>query len=87
LSFYQEGFLQSKDAEQLLRRIAPNMMTTITAKPQGDELASRVNEFEAQIIRETLQSTGSIRKAAEKLGVPKSTLSRKMKNKNNTENE
>ena len=87
LSFYQEGFLQSKDAEQLLRRIAPNMMATITAKPHGDELAARVNEFEAQIIRETLQSTGSIRKAAEKLGVPKSTLSRKMKNKNNAENE
>ncbi len=84
LSFFQEGFLQSRDAEQLLRRIAPNMMAAITAAPSGGALTARVNAFEAEIIREAVQVSGSLRKAAEKLGVPKSTLSRKFKsNKGN----
>ena len=81
LSFYQEGFMQSKDAEQLLRRIAPNMMASLAATPIDADLAARVDAFETRIIRETLQSAGSLRKAAEKLGMPKSTLSRKLKNK------
>ena len=80
LSFYQEGILHSKDAGQLLRKIAPNMMTALkTAAPEGD-LATRVNAFETEIIRETVRTAGSLRKAAAALGVPRSTLSRKMKN-------
>lgn len=82
LSFYQESFMQSKDAEQLLQRIAPNMMAMLATTPIGNDLAAKVDAFEAKIIRETLQSAGSLRKASEKLGVPKSTLSRKLKNKN-----
>lgn len=81
LSFYQEGFMQSQDAGQLLRRIAPNMMASLAATPLDADLAARVDAFETRIIRETLQSTGSLRKAAEKLGMPKSTLSRKLKKK------
>lgn len=73
--------MQSKDAEQLLRRIAPNMMASLAATPIDADLAARVDAFETRIIRETLQSAGSLRKAAEKLGMPKSTLSRKLKNK------
>lgn len=87
LSFYQEGFLQSKDAEQLLRRIAPNMMATLAAVPVSETLSARVDAFEAEIIRETLQSAGSMRKAAEKLGVPKSTLARKLKDKKTSDTE
>ena len=73
--------MQSKDAEQLLRRIAPNMMASLATTPLDADLAARVDAFETRIIRETLQSAGSLRKAAEKLGMPKSTLSRKLKNK------
>ncbi len=81
LSFYREGFLQATDAEHLLQRIAPNMMAALAKKPRLEALPARVTEFEAQIIREAVQSAGSLRKAAEKLGVPKSTLSRKLKSK------
>ncbi len=81
LSFYREDFLQATDAEHLLQRIAPNMMAALTKKTRLEALPARVTEFEAQIIREAVQSAGSLRKAAEKLGVPKSTLSRKLKSK------
>jgi transcriptional regulator with PAS, ATPase and Fis domain len=79
LSFYQEGFLHAKDAEKLLRRISPNMMSALNTKPAVEDLVAKVSAFEADIIREAVQLTGSLRKAAEKLGVPKSTLSRKLK--------
>lgn len=78
-AFYQTGFIQSRQPEQMLRRIAPNMLAAISAPSQEDALTQRVSAFEAQIIRETLQTAGSIRKAAKKLGIPKSTLSRKLK--------
>ena len=80
LSFYREDVLQTKDAEQLLRRIAPNMMAALAARPVAEDLPARVNEFETRIIRDAVQAAGSLRKAAEKLGVPKSTLARKLKN-------
>ena len=57
------------------------MMASLAATPIDADLAARVDAFETRIIRETLQSAGSLRKAAEKLGMPKSTLSRKLKNK------
>ena len=82
LSFYQDGVLHAAEAEKLLRRIAPNMISAVKMQLEEEGLSSRVNAFEAEIIRETLQKTGSLRKAAEKLGMPKSTLARKMKNKN-----
>ena len=46
----------------------------------AEDLPARVNEFETRIIRDAVQAAGSLRKAAEKLGVPKSTLARKLKN-------
>ena len=72
--------MQTNDAEQLLRRIAPNMMAALAARPLAEALPARVNEFETRIIRDAIQAAGSLRKAAEKLGVPKSTLARKLKN-------
>ncbi len=85
LSFYQEMFLQAKTMEQLLRRIAPNMMAAVAATAAEPDLTARVNAFEAKIIRDTVRSVGSLRKAAEKLGVPKSTLSRKLKSEDYNE--
>ncbi len=82
LSFYQDGVLHATEAEKLLRRIAPNMLSAVKMQLDEEGLSTRVNAFEAGIIRETLQKTGSLRKAAEKLGMPKSTLARKIKNKN-----
>ena len=85
LSFYREDVLQDKDAEQLLRRIAPNMMADLAARPLSEALPARVTEFETRIIRDAVQAAGSLRKAAEKLGVPKSTLARKLKNQSGNE--
>ena len=85
LSFYREDVLQDKDAVQLLRRIAPNMMADLAARPLSEALPARVNEFETRIIRDAVQAAGSLRKAAEKLGVPKSTLARKLKNQSGNE--
>jgi transcriptional regulator with PAS, ATPase and Fis domain len=79
LSFYGEEVLQTNDAEQLLRRIAPNLMAALTSRSSAEALSARVNEFETRLIRDAVQATGSLRKAAEKLGVPKSTLARKVK--------
>jgi len=85
LSFYQDGILRAADAEKLLRRIAPNMLSAMKMKLDTGGLASQVSAFEAGIIRDAVQKSGSLRKAAEKLGMPKSTLARKVRNKNEDE--
>ena len=77
VSFYQEWFQQHPDAEQLIRKIAPSMLMP-AAKADGAGLQGQVSAFEAEIIRRTLQEEGSLRKAATKLGVPKTTLARKV---------
>ena len=56
------------------------MMAALATRPLAEALPARVNEFETRIIRDAVQAAGSLRKAAEKLGVPKSTLARKLKN-------
>lgn len=78
ISFYQEGFQQHGDAEKLIRKIAPVMSAEKDAGPSGAGLQGKVNAFEADLIQKTMQETGSLRKAAAKLGVSKSTLARKM---------
>jgi len=82
LSFYQEGLLRTADAENLLRRIAPNMLSSMKKQQDTEGVTSRVNKFEMEILQEAVCKAGSLRKAAESLGIPKSTLARKLKNKN-----
>jgi propionate catabolism operon transcriptional regulator len=78
VSFYQEWFQQHQDAEKLIRKIAPAMLAEQDAKPVAAGLQGRVDAFESAIIRKALQEEGSLRKAAAKLGVPKTTLARKI---------
>ena len=77
VSFYQEGFQQHKDAEKLMRKIAPVMLAFRESEGCAEGLHEQVSAFEAALIRKTVQETGSLRKAAEKLGMAKSTLARK----------
>lgn len=77
LLFYKDIYLIDRDMEKLVRKIAPSVLTG--AGPGG--LSDRVGAYEAAIIRKAVEETGSIRKAAEKLGVGKSTVARKLKNR------
>lgn len=77
VSFYQEWFQQHRDAEKLIRKIAPAMLPEHDTKPFSTGLQSQVAAFEAELIRKALQETGSLRKASAKLGIPKTTLARK----------
>lgn len=77
LLFYKDNYLIDRDIEKLVRKIAPNMLANSSAPA---DLAARVEAYENQIIRDAVKETGSIRRAAQKLGVGKSTLARKLKN-------
>jgi PAS domain S-box-containing protein len=79
LSFYQENYLLNKDVQQLLKQIAPTIITEQIDKRDKGDLASRVQVYETEIIEAAVKETGSMRKAAEKLGIGKSTVSRKLK--------
>ncbi len=81
LSFYQENFLVGQDVEQLIRRMAPNIIQKRADVGDESQLANRVQAYEKDIIERAVKDAGSIRKAAEKLGVGKSTLARKLKNR------
>lgn len=79
LSFYQENYLLNKDAQQLLRQIAPTVLAEQAEQHEKKDLASRIQAYETEIIEAAVKETGSMRKAAQQLGVGKSTVSRKLK--------
>jgi len=79
LSFYQENFLLGKDAEALVLQIAPYMLANRSQNMDDGELTIRVQAYEAEIIKQAVKEAGSIRKAANKLGISKSALARKLK--------
>ena len=74
--FYKDIYLTDCDIEKLIRKIAPNVLNRASREAS---LNTRVDAFETEIIRKTVKETGSIRKAAEKLGIGKSTVARKLK--------
>lgn len=76
LLFYKDIFLTDRDSEKLIRKIAPNILSGVHL---AVDLGARVEAYETDIIRKAVKEAGSIRKAAEKLGVGKSTLARKLK--------
>ena len=77
LSFYRENILQHTDVEKLLRKIAPDMLS-VTISPRNPIcLEEQIQAYESRLIEEAVRETGSLRKAAEKLGVPRSTLARR----------
>lgn len=81
LSFYRENIMQHTGIEKLLRKIAPDMLSSMAAPENSRLLGAQIRAYESRLIDEAVKEAGSLRKAAEKLGVPKSTLSRKAKQK------
>jgi transcriptional regulator with PAS, ATPase and Fis domain len=75
---YQENALLNTDITKLIKKIAPNMVADISSSK--DDLNSLVDAYEVDIIRKAVEVEGSIRKAAKKLGIGKSTIARKLKN-------
>jgi PAS domain S-box-containing protein len=76
LLFYQDIYATDRDVEKLIRKIAPTVLAGVIRR---DDLNARVEAYETEIIRKAVKEAGSIRKAAEKLGVGKSTVARKLK--------
>lgn len=76
LLFYQDIFFTDHDVEKLIRKIAPNILLQ---ENDSTDLSARIEAFESEIISKAVKEAGSIRKAAEKLGVGKSTIARKLK--------
>lgn len=79
LSFYRETVMQHTDVEKLLRKIAPDMLLARESAGSSQQLNEQLRLYERRLIEAAVREAGSLRKAAEKLGVPKSTLSRKAK--------
>lgn len=77
LSFYQDHYLLNKDIQQLLRHIAPAILTARQNQPQS--LTAKLQQYEQDLLQAAVQETGSLRKAAAKLGIGKSSVSRKLK--------
>lgn len=81
LSFYRENIMQHTDLEKLIRKIAPDMLPAMAATDPPWQLPEQIRAYENRLIEKAVEEAGSLRKAAEKLGIPKSTLSRKIKQK------
>ena len=80
LLFYKEKFLLNKDVHTLLRQVAPNMVPAEQATALSPAtLNAKVAAYESTLLKEAVKEAGSIRKAAQKLGIGKSTLARKLK--------
>ena len=79
LSFYAESFLQHKDPVKFIRKIAPDMLKAPTQSINASKLNDKIKAYETDLIQKALQEEGSLRKAAKKLGIPKSTLFRRLK--------
>ena len=79
LSFYADSFLQHKDPEKFIRKIAPDMLVVSGKAPEIVKLNEKIKAYESDLIQKALQEEGSLRKAAKKLGIPKSTLFRRLK--------
>lgn len=80
LSFYAESFLQHKDPVKFIRKIAPDMLKASSQSINAPKLNDKIKAYETDLIQKALQEEGSLRKAAKKLGIPKSTLFRRLKN-------
>ncbi len=81
ISFYQDNYLLHKNADKLLLQLAPNILEDREQKKEINDLVKRAQDQEIELLQQAVREAGSIRKAAEKLGVGKSTLARKLKNK------
>ncbi len=79
LSFYAESFLQHKDPVKFIRKIAPDMLKPSNLSGNAPKLNDKIKAYETDLIQKALQEEGSLRKAAKKLGIPKSTLFRRLK--------
>ncbi len=79
LSFCQDNYLLHKDTYKLLRQIAPAIVGEKTPSRQAKDLTEQLQVFETKIIEAAVKETGSMRKAAKQLGIGKSTVSRKLK--------
>jgi PAS domain S-box-containing protein len=78
-SFYIDSYLQHKNAEKFIRKIAPDMLTSAKNPVHAEKLNEKIKAYEADLIQKALLEEGSLRKAAKKLGIPKSTLFRRLK--------
>lgn len=81
LAFYQENYLLHKNVDTLLHQLAPNILGDQDCDAEITDLVSRAQAYEIEMLQEAVREAGSIRRAAEKLGIGKSTLARKLKNK------
>ena len=78
-SFYIDSFLQHKNPEKFIRKIAPDMLAAVDRPLHAARLNEKMKAYETELIQKALREEGSLRKAAKKLGIPKSTLFRRIK--------
>ena len=78
-SFYIDSFLQHKNPEKFIRKIAPDMLAAVDRPLHAARLNEKMKAYETELIQKALREEGSLRKAAKKLGIPKSTLFRRVK--------
>lgn len=78
MAFYQENYLLERNTDKLIQQLAPNIVIDCEKKTDLAELVSKAQEEELEFLRQAVREAGSIRKAAAKLGMGKSTLARRL---------
>ena len=79
LSFYQENYLLGRDAGTLLQQLAPHMMSEEGRASELTTLLDQAQSYELNRLRQAVREAGSIRKAAQQLGMSKSALARRVR--------
>lgn len=78
LSFFLDDYAAGVSGVDLLKNIAPDMVRPFDPEPAGSGLRAQLAAREEHIIARVLDESTSIAEAAAQLGVPKTTLWRKI---------
>lgn len=78
LSFFLDDYVTGTSGAELLRNIAPDMVRSPEVEPWGGGLREQIAAQEELLISGVLDNSTTIAEAAAQLGVPKTTLWRKI---------
>lgn len=85
LAFFLDDYRAGTTALELLRNIAPDLMIETEQATLPEDLKEKIGLYEEKLINQVLQNSTSIADAAAQLGMPKTTLWRKLQKRKGKE--
>lgn len=78
LAFFLDDYKQGESALELLQNIAPDLMAESVEPAARGDLRGQMESYEEKIINQVLENSTTLADAAAQLGMPKTTLWRKL---------